>query len=309
MNRKGLTLVEIVIALGLLGFILGITFYFLNIKMRESVRESGISTSMGDIGFAKYMLTWDIWMAGYGLRNDVKPIDGGKDSLILRASAFVDNSGKWSYSLSQVKNTDTIYVFRWDEVDKNFKEKDSVIFLTHDGEFVAGPLEIDEIKDTIYPTTGSTTPAQKLIVSGTINLFPIGGLIFKVNTYMGTYREIKYKVVDENLMRDTTIIIDNIRSIRFWYAIDESGHGNIVWIDSIPPSIPSAKLSEKLKLVRVILVRHSRRLKNYNYPKTSIDVKSVDGDSVIYSIPLSSDDRKMRWTVLDWVVKPRNLFK
>ncbi|HDM78403.1 MAG TPA: type II secretion system protein [Deltaproteobacteria bacterium] len=317
-GRKGITLVELVISMAILGFVISLILLFLNLKVREAVRERSFSFMQSEIQLASEIITWDIWLTGFGLRTNVYPLSqwdsvgiNGSDSLVLRATAFITERGKWTYILQKAHNTNTLLVYRWDNPIENIDSTDYIIILMGDKELVAGPLNVSSVKETTYVTvTGENKNALILTLESAVQYVNPGYLVFVVNDPGSTYTEVHYKLTnDEVLLRSGEELLRNVRLFKVDLAVDTSGKGDIAWVSSIPQGWSADHLRDNLKLVQISLIIHSpRKDRSYEYPSENVSVSTPDG-SIIHSIDIGGEDRHYRWIPLAITIKPRNLFR
>ncbi len=312
-GKKGLTLIELVIALGLLGFVMGILFYFINWKVRESIRERNIAFLNADVAMARQLIEWDVWMAGYGLRSDISPISihgGGynsSDTLILRAVAFITRSGKWTYTLRDENNSSELFVKRWSHSSDNFSQGDTVVIMLSNKRFVMGPVSIVDVRDTTFPA------GVFIRLPDAVQKLPLGSLIFEASGLGGnTYSEVKYVLgSDEILRRAGEELMRNV--VEFWVdiAMDTTSdlNGEITWFDSLDSGWSPDYIRTRLKAVQVAIVSHSaRKDKDYLYPSNTIKVTTPDS-SVVHTYNLSDDDFFYRWNTTIIVANPKNLLR
>jgi|GEM_PF-5636620 len=318
-TRQGLTLIEIVISLAILGFVIGILFYFINWKIRESVRERGIAFMEADIAITRQLIEWDIWMAGYGLESSTYPVSitgggsHGSDILKLRSIAFITQSGKWSFTLDDVSNSDKLVIKKWTDPSANFNVGDTVVIMRSSKELVAGPVPIISAKDTSYTTTGGVLKQGLLIqLSGTIDKLPQGSLLFETNGIGGTYMEVVYSLRDDNvLVRSGDDVLKNV--VAFWVDVgmDTTSEmtGEITWFDSLDASWSPDYVRQRLKAIQVAIIGHSSgKDRNYMFPDSPIVVITPDG-RVSHSYTVDGDDLHYHWNTVIILAKPRNLLR
>ena len=318
-TRKGLTLIEIVISLGILGFVIGILFYFINWKIRESVRERGIAFTEADIAITRQLLEWDIWMAGYGLESSTYPVSiigggyNGSDTLKLRSVAFITQSGKWSFTLDDVSNSDKLVIKKWDDPQANFGVGDTVVIMRSNKELVAGPVSIISAKDTAYTTTGGVLKQGLLIqLSQVVDKLPLGSLLFETNGIGGTYREIDYFLRNDGvLMRSGDEVLQNVAAFWVDVGVDTTAEmtGQITWFDSLSSAWSPDYVRQRLKALQVTIISHSSgKDRNYTFDGSPIVVITPDG-RVSHSYIVSDDDLHYHWNTVIILAKPRNLLR
>ncbi len=317
--KKGLTLIEIVISLGLLGFVIGILFFFLNWKVREAVRERSIAFMQADIAITRQLLEWDIWMAGYGLESSVSPIaiSGGgynsSDTLKLRSIAFITQTGRWSFTIDDVTNSDKLVINKWDNASENLHAGDTVVIMRSNKTLVAGPVTILLAKDTSYTTQGGVTRTGLLIqLSQNIDKLNSGSLVFEANGSGGTYREVVYALgSDETLRRSGEEVLQNV--VAFWVDVgmDTTSElqGNITWFDDINASWTPDYIRARLKGVQIgIIVHSSSKDKDYTFPDEEITIETPDGQ-VQHTYQIPENGMHYHWNTVIILAKPRNLLR
>ncbi len=318
-TKKGLTLIEIVISLSILGFIIGILFYFINWKIRESVTERGLSFMEADIAIARQLIEWDIWMAGYGLESSIYPIQissgaiNGSDTLKIRSIAFITQAGKWSFTIEDASNTDKLIVNKWSDPDANFIVGDTVVIMRSDKELVAGPVYIVSAKDTSYTTTGGVVKAGLLIqLSQLLEKLPYGSLLFEANGAGGTYREVVYSLGNDGVLRRSgDDVIKNLAAFWVDVGMDTTSEltGEVTWFDSLDSSWSPDFIRQRLKAVQIAMVIHSSgKDRNYRFPDSPIVISTPDG-GVSHSYVVSGDDIHYHWNTVIILAKPRNLLR
>ncbi len=315
--KEGLTLIEVVISMAILGFVIGMILFLLNLKMREAVRERGYAFMSTEIQLATEIITWDLWMEGFGLQSEVYPLVewenvglNGSDSVKLRAVAFITEPNRWTYTIKKTRNSDTLFVYRWDNPEQNIDSSENIIILMGNKDFVAGPLQVEKAKDTVITLGGQAHNVRMLKVSSTIPIINTGYLVFVVNTPLSTYTEITYKLrSDETLLRSGNEVLKNVRLFKVDFGVDTLGDGNITWLSTIPAGWTPTYLRDNLKLIQFSLIIHSpRKDRDYTYPSDVVTVATPD-TSIVHTLNLTSEDRHYHWMPLTLVVKPRNLFR
>ncbi len=297
MNRKGFTLVELIVGMGLVSIFALAALTFLVSQMKVGTTQRRISEAQTSMEATMNLIRWDIMMAGFGTNQGIVPHSGGNPSNVsidpdeLEINSFnspVGGSGHWSYLVEDAIGSSDIFVKRWEnDIFSNLSTGDSVIL------FNVAKVKLGEA--AVLNTQFIASDRMKIGLSKPISAAK-GTLIFALPADGAT--SIIYNVSNGILYRNGVVLQENIEDLQVSYWIDQNNN-DIQDPGEWLPSFNSSDIS-KLKLVRVSIVKRTGPYNDYN---ESGKTYTVEDD--IYTVPSSfANFRRQIYTV---TVKPRNL--
>lgn len=309
-KRKGMTLVELLVALGIFSILSIVVLDVFTRQLSTSVKQRGISRLQTDFQSALALLKWDILMAGYGVPSSQNPIDGtnsNPDVLNLRSvDPPVGGTGKWTFTLTANSGgggSNSIMVRRWNDARVDIGIGDRITAMPDTKEPIANfPAQVTNVDNQNYTTpNGDTIPARVLTLDHPVSISK-GIFIFALpqNT---SDMYITYELQNGQLLRNGVPVINNVEDfeVGYWYDKNENYEldlGNNEWIYDISSLSPTER--EKIRLVRVKLVVLGERDENYVYPTNTIDVEG-------HSYTLTTEQRHYRRRIYTVNAKVRNL--
>lgn len=308
-KRKGMTLIELIVALGIFSILsLAILAVFTR-QLRVSISQRNTSRLQTDFQSAISLLKWDILMAGYGIPTAQNPLDGqntNPDVLQLKSvDPPVGGSGKWTFTL--ISNTgggsgNAITVRRWNDPRRDIGIGDVITAMPDTKEPISGfPARVTGISTfTYYTPGGDTVSAATLTLNKTVSVGK-GNFVFVLPDNPADMT-IQYTLQNGSLLRNGLPVLENVEDfeVAYWYDqnqnyIQDAGE----WIYDI--SGLASPLRERIRLVRVsMVVRSGSKDLNYTYPDANITVDD-------HTYALSQDARHYRRRVYTVSTKVRNL--
>ncbi len=297
MKRKGFTLIELIVGLGLVSVFALAAVSFLASQLKVNTTQSAISHAQTSMEATMNLIRWDIMMAGFGSPQSITPQSGGDASPTAPDPDGIDihtyfspvgGNGHWSYLTMDVRGQTAFPVRRWsNNVFSNLSVGDSVVL------FNINKVKVGEGKVTAVQVMDTAT--LRITVSSRVDALK-GTLIFSLPQDGAT--TIKYRIMNGNLYRNNVLLQQNVEDFQVAYWIDKNNDG----IDTPAEWQGTFNQSDLpyLKLVRVTVVKLIGPDTKYNEQGKSY---SVEDDS--YMVPASRGHFRRR--IYSITVKPRNM--
>lgn len=303
--KKGLTLIELLVALTIFGFVLGaiLSIYFYQQKRATYVQETSIMQTDAQIAFE--LIKRDIMHAGLGLPIDRMPIvgiNGGQnapDQITLFGVAFFAelSRARWNPIIS-LSTGGRIICKNWGDPTRDIQVGDTVIILS-------------QFKNLLYP--GQNLFVTEVNIDGNRRIITLnnptitvnaGGFLFRITGNI-FQTGVTYSL-DQNtrrLMRNNDIFLENVEDFQVAYGYDWD-RDSIVEENEFRNDLTGLTPDSIYKrpfLIRVsILVRTEKGIGGFRFPQSNINIE----DRIIH---LTETDRKFNRIILTGIVFPRNL--
>ena len=307
-KRKGMTLVELVIALSIFAILSLAVLEVFTRQLSTSVKQRGISKLQTDFQSALALLRWDILMAGYGIPSSQNPLNGtnsNPDVLSLRSvDPPVGGTGKWTFTLtsnSGAGGSNTIVVRRWNDARVDIGRGDVITAMSDTKTPIANfPARVTALQNQVYiGPSGDTVPATVLTLNKTVSVGK-GIFVFALPQNQNDMN-IKYRLQNGQLLRNGLPVINNVEDFEVAYWYDENENYQVddrEWRWDISNLSPTER--EKIRLVRIKMVVLGERDMNYTYPHQNIKVED-------HQYTLSQKDRHYRRRIYTITTKVRNV--
>lgn len=304
--KKGLTLIELLVALTIFGFVLGaiLSIYFYQQKRATYVQETSILQTDAQIAFE--LIKRDIMHAGLGLPADRMPVQGinggqnAPDQITLFGVAFFAelSRARWNPVISL--STGGIIICRnWGDPTRDIQVGDTVIILSQFKSLLYPP------QMNLFVTNVSVQGDRRILTlnNPTINV-NAGGFVFRVTGNIFN-TGVTYSLNQNNriLMRNNNIFLENVEDFQIAYGYDWNRNGIVEeneFRNNLQGLTPDS-LYKRPFLIRVsIIVRTEKGIGGFRYPRRNINIE----DRIIN---LTEADRRFNRIILRGVVFPRNL--
>ena len=309
-SRKGMTLVEVLVALVIMTVVLGAIYSILNIQRSKAINVQTTTILQTDAQVALALFRWDIFMAGFGMPTSDNVIatannisSSGSDSLHMYSMAFGFEATRANWAPVLVGATNNhVKVFRYADALAGFNVNDTIVIISQERNLLERTLIINDI-DTLEIIQGfDTIPAVDLTVSRSVTVGQ-GATCVRIDS-ASYFNGISYYIDGQNrLMRGDEVFLDNVEDIQFAYGIDENDNGQIEdaeWYNDLTP-FPATYLSRHTIVIRAAFVVLSERaLGNYVYPGDSIAIED-------HSYSLNDAQKKRKRVIVRSVTFPRNM--
>ncbi len=304
--KKGMTLVEMLVALTILVFVLGAIYTILNMQTVRAAQVEKTSVLQTDAQVALSLLKWDLAMAGLAFPksdNAVQSSNGGQnacDAITVRGVMLGFESGRmqWSWLLDAVSNTQTILVRAWEDTLFNFRAGDTVVVIDRDRNIMYPPgyaVVQGTAADTFIDPHGTPFPGQALTLDKHVSA--IAGLVVIGVDKLAYDPGISLNLAGTQLMRGNEIMLDNVEDIQFAYGIDND-NDNIIetWTDDCP----AFATANRKWAIRYTMVLTSDMIRGYTYPEDTVGVED-------HSYTLTDEQKRRKRTILSGIISPPNL--
>jgi len=304
--KKGMTLVEILVALIILVFVLGAIYTILNMQTVRATQVEKTSVLQTDAQVALSLLKWDLAMAGIAFPksdNAVLSSNGGTnacDAITLRGAMLGFESGRkqWSWLIDEVSNSQTILVRAWDDTLFNFRVGDTLVIIDRDRNIMRPPgyaVVQGAAPDTFVDPHGTSVPGQKLSLNKHVSAIA-GLVVIGVDRYAYD-TGVSLNLAGNQLMRGNEIMLDNVEDIQFAYGIDND-NDNIIetWTDDCP----AFATANRKWAIRYTMVLTSDIMRGYTYPDDTVGIED-------HHYTLTDEQKRRKRTILSGVISPPNL--
>jgi len=315
---------------------LGIIFALYNTQLRHSSIQSKIAETELELMGTLSLLKRDIFEAGFGLPQEIKPVDGinssnSYDTLILRGSILqLNKTGEaYSYLVSNPVNLNQIKIRKWDEGTENILENYWVIFIDP---FTKSIISNNNAVNSLYRVQSYSdsiengTPVRTLTISQSLddglgnNILFEGTLVYslsnKTQPPSQIYSEIHYYLSQSDsdascapgtydLIREEKYSDGGIQTTLSCVADFQISYGfknlqgEIEWKNDIS-AYSSEDIRENLKLLRVnLLFQVGKKDYKFSYPNNSETLED-------HKYSFTSEQKNYRWRTIKIELKPRN---
>ena len=299
-KRKGITLIELIVALGILSVILAMGIAFLRTQLSTSSKQEKLANIQTDIQTALTIIKWDLMMGGYGIPISVTPItgqnnaDAGRDRLTINATDLsIGGSSKWSFTVD-ISSGNVIHVRRW---GKNDIEVGDRIVILSDTKKPVGPVATVTNRESETDIYGQ--PAYALTIDQNVSTAQ-GNFVYVVPT--GGYLTANYYYNNGNLMRNNDVLLNNTEDFQVAYWVDLNGN-NLQdageWVHDLS-ALSAQQVLDGLKNVRISIIEVTPPDPSYTYPDNQVTLED-------HSYNLSGDDLHRRRRVYTLIAKVRNM--
>jgi prepilin-type N-terminal cleavage/methylation domain-containing protein len=303
--KKGLTIVELLVALTIFGIVLGaiLSIYFYQQKRATYVEETTVMQTDAQIAFE--LIKRDVMHAGLCLPKERMPIQGinggqnSPDQLTLFGAGFFAELSRIKWHVIVALSTNGVIICNnWDDPKRDIAQGDTVIILSAEKKDLYPGM-------VLFATSSNVNPEGKRII--TLN-HPVnvnaGGFLVKV---IGNIYEtgVRYwlDAGTRRLMRNNDIFLENVEDFQVAYGYDWDNDSIVEeneFRNDLQGLTPDS-LYKRPFMIRInILVRTEKGIPGFRYPLNQISVE----DRIIN---LSELERKYNRIVLRGIVFPRNL--
>ncbi len=304
--KKGLTLIELLIALTIFGFVLGaiLIIYFYQQKRATHVQETSVMETDAQVAFE--LLKRDIMHAGLGLPSDRMPftgINGGQnssDQITLFGVAFFQElpGARWN-PVTGLSTGGIIICRNWGDPERDIQIGDTVIIISQYKNLLYPPqMNLRVIEVNVQGNNRIIRLNDPLVqVNAGGFLFRVTGNIFQTGITYALNQNTR------TLMRNNNIFLENVEDFQIAYGYDWD-RDSIVEENEFRNDLQGLtpdSLYKRPFLIRVsIIVRTEKGIAGFLYPRNQLVIE----DRVIN---LNFNDRRYDRIILTGVVFPRNL--
>ncbi|MEO5658016.1 MAG: prepilin-type N-terminal cleavage/methylation domain-containing protein [Nitrospiria bacterium] len=332
--QRGFSLIELLIAIGILSVLMAAVFTTFSTQMRLNTREYRIGESEIELGIVKKLIERDVVLAGYGLADNYagtgfnpQSVSSTGTTLTLRgtAPALTDRAPvAWTYALTGTPTFRTWLDSREDlQANANavLLEPNTGQILTQNG---AGNWKFKFVDAGNTPRLVSDNSAWTNPVLGTVvyGVHPGATEPFAAITYqrdLATASPSSCNAGTRNLIRteawtgvaSTSIpLLSCVLAFQTALGLDGNEDGLIdVWdsTGATAGGYTAAQLKKRVKQVRVyVLIQNGNRDAAYTYPAATVRVGDA-GLGIGADIALSAEQRRFPWRLVSIDVTPRNM--
>jgi prepilin-type N-terminal cleavage/methylation domain-containing protein len=309
--KRGMTLVEMLVALTILMIVLGAIYSVLNIQQTKSLNVQETSVLQTDAQVALTLLRWDLFMAGYGITRHATSIASANnanaaDQITLRGVGlgFETDYTDWAPVIERVSASNEILVYRFNDSTPAFEVGDTVIIVDQEKRLLDSNCVISQIDSIVHSVAEFTLDGLKLRLNKAVSVDK-GSLVFLPdrNTYSNG---IDYTLVNNTLMRGNQVFLENVEDLQFAYGVDLNDDGTFQdaeWfneLSSIPGYSPRMLYEHRTAVRSSFVMLSERRLKDYTYPADACTLEDH-----IYA--LSELDKQHKRNFVSAITWPRNI--
>ncbi len=295
MRDRGITLIEILIVLGIIGLILAAIFETYMKVLFSYTRQTSIAESNIERIVSLEILRKDIAMAGFGIPVNRPPFAYDGTTLTIRTTMLAgkDETKCWGYAYKNI----TQYFFAG--------QGNSSICSSTTACYVALDTDYNLVASPCYRGTPS-----KLY------------LLFGVDTSFSPYDEIKYTITgtppssccpstsclsrqDPSTGTAYQPVLDCVKAFKVAFGLDTNGDGTIdSWSQTLPSS--AQQIRDEVREVRVFVLYHEGG-KDPSFTYTGSITLGDSSTGTLYSYTPTGDEVHYRWKVATLSVTPLNL--
>lgn len=296
--RKGVTLIELIVALGILSILLTGVFVIYRSQMRTATTQQSISILQTDVQQALNIIKWDLLMSGYGVPANVNPVWGVNrtnisDSLILRSTGFLlGGTTRWSYVMDAMGGNEII-VRRWNDERQDIRVGDVIVIMTDRKGVVSPFLTVNSRESMSY----NNQNAYRLTLSSNVQTAQ-GNFVFVVPG--GQVASAIYWHRNDTLFRNNEPFLLNVEDFQVSYWVDLNGNGLMESAERIMNPASVKNFTNFLRSTRVSLVLVGPIDRNYTYPQNQ-----VTNEDRTYSLTGTARNRRRRFYAIE--IKARNI--
>lgn len=309
--KRGMTLVEMLVALTIMMIVLGAIYSILNIQQTKSLNVQETSVLQTDAQVALTLMRWDLFMAGYGITQYDQSISStnnanAADQVTLRGVGlgFETDYTDWSPIMETVSLSNEILVYRFNDSMPAFEVGDTIIILDQEKRLLDADCVILQIDSIVHSVADFTLDGLKLTIDRALSVAK-GNLVFRPdqNTYGNG---IDYTLVNKTLMRGNQVFLENVEDIQFAYGVDLNNDGafqDAEWfndLSNIPGYTPRMLYEHRTAIRSTFVMLSERRLRDYIYPADECTLEDH-----IYA--LSELDKKYKRNFVSAITWPRNI--
>ncbi|MEO0230488.1 MAG: prepilin-type N-terminal cleavage/methylation domain-containing protein [candidate division WOR-3 bacterium] len=296
--RKGLTLIELIVALGILSILLTGVFVIYRSQMRTATTQQSISILQTDVQQALNIIKWDLLMSGYGVPANIQPVwsvnrINSSDSLILRSTGFlVGGTTRWSYVMDAMGGNEII-VRRWNDERQDVHIGDVIVIMTDRKGVVSPFLTVNSRESMSY----NNQDAYRLTLSSGVQTAQ-GNFVFVVPG--SQVASAIYWHRNDTLFRNNEPFLANVEDFQVSYWVDVNGNGVMETTERIMNPASVNNFTNFLRSTRVSIVLVGPIDRDYTYPENQ-----VTNEDRTYSLTGIQKNRRRRFYAIE--VKARNI--
>ncbi len=315
MNKKGLTLVELMVALVIFGLFMASIVQVLSMQNRKSVQVQSTSNLQMDAQVAFNILKNDIYHAGLGIgveRFSIISQDGGTnapDQITLLGVALGSEVPvvRWN-PVVQRSEGGVLVCRRWGDVSRDIAVNDTILILSPEKNLIIDNLKVQHITvDVSDPTimevrvnnTSASANASSIVYCIQNNNVYTNGITYRIQTIDGI----------PVLMRGNERFLENVEDLEFAYGIDVDDDGEVEpnefenSLENFQARIQgfnSSVLYDRTFVIRVsMLVRTESRLQDVRFAETmQIENRTIN---------FTDTERRFDRLLLSTTISPRNI--
>lgn len=315
MNKKGLTLVELMVAMVIFGIFIASIGQVLTLQNRKSIQVQSTSNLQMDAQVAFNILKNDIYHAGLGIgveRFSITSADGGPnapDQITLFGIVLGSEvpNAKWNPVVRRSEGG-VLICRRWADPNRDITNNDTILLLSPEKNLILDDLGVQNI--TIDPSDPKVMEVRVNNTSASANASSVAYCILDNNAYTNG---ITYRIQIINgipvLFRGDERFLENVEDLQFAYGLDVDNDGEVEpdefenTIDAFQNRIEnfnSTVLYDRTFVIRVsMLARTESRLQDVRFPQ----VMQVENRTINFTEQERGFDRVLLSTTLS----PRNI--
>ncbi len=298
-KKKGITLIELLVSLGILSLLLAAVFVVYRSQIRTATTQRSISILQTDVQQAFSIMKFDVLMAGYGVPATQVPITGtnsssGPDALNLISTGFiVGGTTRWSYTMD-IFNANQIIVRRWGDERVDLHLGDAIIIMDDKKKLIISrPLIVTAREQLTY----NNQPAYRITLNGNVQT-AAGNFVYVVPG--GQFQTVQYTLRNDTLLRGGVPFLTGVEDFQVSYWVDRNKNGVEDAGERVHNPQGISEFNQLLRSVRLNLVLLGTLDREYTFPQNRITVEDHT-----YNISGDQLHRRRRFYTID--VKVRNV--
>lgn len=234
-RQKGMTMVELLVAVTVLGLLSGAIAAVMVAQIRSSASQQSQSAVHSDVNLALTMMRWDMAHVGFAqparentVIASVAPAGQG-DNITLAGAITGADHNRWTVVMDTTQlNPDQVLVRRWtgNDEERNIRENDTIFAISALKQRIATTW-IKSIDETNVPVPDSQL---LLTLNDTVSMLA-GSVIYQTGTFgaLAVAGTAAYTLdaANRRLLRNGQPLLDNVEQFQVRYFFDQDGDGVI----------------------------------------------------------------------------------
>uniref|UniRef100_A0A7V3ZWW0 Prepilin-type N-terminal cleavage/methylation domain-containing protein n=1 Tax=candidate division WOR-3 bacterium TaxID=2052148 RepID=A0A7V3ZWW0_UNCW3 len=298
-KRRGITLIELLVAMGILSLLLAAVFVVYRTQLRTATTQRSISLLQTDIQQAFNIMKFDVLMAGYGIPATQIPINGvnrsdAPDVLSLMSTGFiVGGTTRWSYTMD-IFGANQIIVRRWGDERVDVQVGDRILIMDDRKKLIiTQPLTVTAREALTY----NNQPAYRLTLSGNVQT-AAGNFVYVIPG--GQFQTVQYSLRNDTLLRAGAPFLTGVEDFQVSYWVDQNKNGIEDAGERVHNPQGIADFNQLLRSVRLNLVLLGALDMDYTYPQNQITLED-------HTYNLNGDQLHRRRRIYTLDIKVRNV--
>lgn len=313
-TQKGMTMVEMLVAITVLGLLSGAIAAVMVSQIRTSMSQTSQSTVQSDVNLALTMMRWDLAHTGFAqpakedlVIQSTAPAGLGDNITLAGAIAGAEHN-RWTIVLDApfVLEPNKVMVRRWGGTDsvRNIRLNDTIFAISSLKQRIATTW-VSEVTTTGVPVPDSQ---YMLTLNDTVGMLP-GSVVYQTGAFGAVAQAgtaaYTYNPATRQLLRNGLPLLDNVEQFQVRYFFDQDADGVVdttaEFQDVFGAQVDPVRWNFTPLLIGVVIVTSPPVIENHQVDfRNTMDI----WDS---SYPLDPMMQRRYRNVHTMLVRPRNI--